>query len=174
MLDPRILLAICFILLFIIIFLLQQMVSCDEKIISGFWTVSEQFKEQANIDQLVFYFDEGKGYEYNGYMVMVVEGDTLFNETMRFRIIPKGYFKSDSYEFSTEKNIDIMPNKMTMELCPHNGQMTLKCLNSKKIYAVLFKDNQMSAKTILKIGDTNTDEELLTEKDSIESESEPI
>lgn len=151
--DPRILLAICFVLFFIVIFLLQQVMgSCNEKLISGFWTVSEQFKEQANLDQLVIYFDEGEGYEYKGYMVMVADGETLFNETMKFRIIPKGYFKSNSYEFITEKDTKVMPVKMTMELCLHEGQMELKCLKSKKVYARLFKDNQMSAKTILKVG----------------------
>jgi hypothetical protein len=87
---------------------------------------------------------------------MVVDGDTLFNETMKFRITPKGYFKSDSYEFVTEKDTKSMPKKMTMELCPYDGMMELKCLNSKKIYARLLKDNQMSAKTILKVGDDNS------------------
>jgi hypothetical protein len=160
--DPRILLAVCFVLFFIVIFLLQQVMgSCTEKLIPGFWTVSDQFKEEANLDQLILYFDEGKGYEYKGYMVMVVDGDTLFNETMKFRITPKGYFKSNSYEFVTEKDTESMPRKMTMELCPYDGMMELKCLNSKKIYARLFKDNQMSAKTILKVGDADS-----TQKDT--------
>ena len=155
--DPRILLSICVVLFFIVIFLLQQIMgSCTEKLIPGFWTVSDQFKEEANLDQLILYFDEGEGYEYKGYMVMVVDGDTMFNETMKFRITPKGYFKSNSYEFVTEKDTKTMPKKMTMELCPYYGLMELKCLNSKKIYARLFKDNQMSAKTILKVGDADS------------------
>ena len=155
--DPRILLSICVVLFFIVIFLLQQIMgSCTEKLIPWFWTVSDQFKEEANLDQLILYFDEGEGYEYKGYMVMVVDGDTMFNETMKFRITPKGYFKSNSYEFVTEKDTKTMPKKMTMELCPYDGLMELKCLNSKKIYARLFKDNQMSAKTILKVGDADS------------------
>jgi hypothetical protein len=154
--DTRILLAVCFVLFFIVLFLLQQVMgTCCEKLIPGFWTVSEQFKEQSNLDQLVLYFDDGDGYEYKGYLVMVAGGDTIFNETMNFRITPKGYFKSDSYEFITEKNIGVMPQKMTMTICPHEGLMELKCLDSKKIYACLFKDNQMSAKTILKTTDTD-------------------
>ena len=166
--DPRILAAICFILLFIVIFLLQQVMgSCSERLIPGFWTVSDQFKEEANVDQFILYFSEGKGYEYNGYMVMVVDGETVFNETMNFRVIPKGYFKSDSYEFHMEKDTKLMPQKMTMELCPYNGMMELKCLKNKKIYARLFKDNQMSAKTILKMGENSTDD-----SDSINESSE--
>jgi hypothetical protein len=158
--DPRILLTVCFVLFFIVIFLLQQIMgSCGENMIPGFWTVSDEFKEEANLEQLILYFDAGKGYEYKGYMVMVVDGDTLFNETMKFRITPKGYFKSNSYEFVTEKDTTSMPKKMTMELCPHDGMMELKCLNSKKVYARLFKDNQMSAKTILKAGDAGNQQE---------------
>ena len=101
---------------------------------------------------------------------MVVEGDTLFNETMKFRITPKGYFKSNSYEFVTEKDTNSMPKKMTMEICPYDGSMELKCLNSKKIYARLFKDNQMSAKTILKVGDTTPDTSETTPDTSNDSE----
>lgn len=156
--DPRILVAVCFVLFFIIIFLLQAIMgSCEEQLIPGFWSVSDQFKEKANIDQLILYFDEGKGYRYNGFIVMVVENETLFNGTMSFRITPKGYFKANTFEFVTEKNIGTIPSKLTMTLCPCTGRMELKCLNDKKIYAELFKDNQMSAKTILKISDSGDD-----------------
>lgn len=159
--DERILVAICFVLFFIVIFLLQSIMGPgSETMIPGFWTVSDQFKEKANLDQLILYFDEGKGYEYNGYMVMVVDNDTVFNGVLRFRITPKGYFNSNTFMFTMSKKTGIMPQKMTMELCPYSGSMTLKCLNIKKLYACMYKDNQMSAKTILKIGesDENTEE----------------
>lgn len=173
MMDERILVAICFVLFFIIIFLLQQIMgSCNEQLIPGFWTVSEQFSEEANVDQFILYFAEGEGYEYKGYMVIVVDGETMFNETINFRITPKGYFKSDSYEFIMEKNTKIMPQKMTMVLCPYNGMMELKCLKNKKIYAKLFKDNQMSAKTILKVGEKTPEE--TENKDDTPEDSETI
>ena len=164
MMDPRILITICFVLFFIVIFLLQQVTgTCGEKLIPGFWVVSEQFKEEAGIDQLVLYFDEGKGYEYTGYMVMVVDGETVFNGTMKFRISPNGYFKSECYMIVMEKDIDQMPKKMLMVIYPNEGMMELKCQDTKKKYAQFFKDNQMSAQTILKIGDneptTDTDSE---------------
>jgi hypothetical protein len=156
--DVRILFAVCFVLLFIIMFLLQQTAgSCTSKLIPGFWTVSEQFKEDANIDQLILYFDEGKGYDYTGYMVMVVDGQTAINESMKFRITPMGYFRSDKYEFIMGKENEYMPKKMTMILSIHDGLMELKCLSSKKLYGKLFKDNQMSAKTILKIDNTDAE-----------------
>lgn len=157
--DERIMIATCFVLLIIIIFLMQCMRGPrSETMIHGFWNISEQFKEKANLDQFIIYFDEGKGYDYNGYIVMVVDGDTVFNGTLKFRVTPKGYFKGDDYEIQMSKKIDVMPQKMTLELCPYDGCMILKCLNSKKIYAVLYKDNQMSAKTILKIADDSPDE----------------
>lgn len=157
--DERILISICFALFFVVIFLLQQVMgSCSEKLIPGFWNVSEQFKEQANLDNLIIYFDEGEGYEYKGYMVIVADDNTIFNETVKFRITPKGYFRSDSYELCMEKDTGVMPQKMTMEICTYTGLMELKCLNNKKVYARLFKDNQMSAKTILKIGDVDDTE----------------
>lgn len=167
--DTRILLAVCFSLFFIVIFLLQQIMgNCSEQFIPGFWAVSEQFKEEANIDQLIIYFDKGKGYDYKGYMVMVVDGETIFNASMNFKITPKGYFKSDSYKFTTEEDINVMPRTMTMVICPYEGSMTLKCLKSKNIYARLFKDNQMSAKTILDIGDAIHDSEEDISEESVE------
>lgn len=173
--DERILTAICFALLIMVIFLIQCINGPgSETMIHGFWNVSDQFKEKANLDQLIIYFDEGKGYEYQGYMVMVVDGDTVYNGTLQFRIIPKGYFKSDTYTFITSKRVGIMPQTMTMELCPYSGGMALKCLNTKKLYAELYKDNQMSAKTILNIGDSNEAEEDSSDIKPSKDDSEKI
>ena len=156
-LDIRILVGVCFVLFFIVIFLLQAIGTCGNiSMIHGFWAASEQFMEDANIDQMVFYFDEGKGHNYKGYMVIVVDGETVFNDTLEFRITPKGYFKTSSYGFVMSKSTGVMPVKMTMELDIYTGAMTLKCMRDNKIYAVLFKDNQMSAKTILDMEDSDT------------------
>ena len=92
---------------------------------------------------------------------MVVYGDTVFNETMIFRIKPKGYFKSLDYEFEMEKDTKVMPKRLSMSILPNSGLMELKCLEENKVYARLFKDNQLSAKTILSIGDGKDDSEEL-------------
>lgn len=150
--DPRILIAICFSLFFVIIFMMQS-ISGDEteKMLPGFWSVSEEFQQKAKIDQMLIYLSEGEGYMYDGYFIMVVDGETQFNGTMKFRITPKGYFSSKSFTFETEKDSKVIPQKMTLTLCPHTGLMELKCLTKKTIYARLFKDNQMSAKTVLQM-----------------------
>ena len=155
--DPRMLTAVCFVLFFAVIFLIQCIPNDDsEKMLPGFWTVSEDFQQKAKIDQMIMYFSEGEGYTYNGYFIMVVDGETTFNGTTNFRITPKGYFKSKEFVFETEKDTGIIPKKMTMSLCQTSGLMELKCLESKKVYARLFKDNQMSAKTVLKISGHTT------------------
>ena len=146
--------AVCFVLLFIIIFLLSGVNTCTTQMINGFWIVSEQFKEEAKIDQLLIYFDEGSGYDYNGYMVMVIDGKTVFNDSMKFKISPKGYLKSDCYKIIMEKDTKMMPLNMTMEICPCTGSMELKSLGDNKIYGRLYKNNQLSAKTLIKIKDT--------------------
>jgi hypothetical protein len=145
--------------------------------IPGFWNVSEQFQEQAKIDQMILYFSEGNGYMYDGYFIMVVDGETLFNGTMIFRITPKGYFRSDNFVFETEKDTSVMPKKMTMVLCPITGLMELKCLSDKKVYARLFKDNQLSAKTVLKISGhdasiTVNDDEAISADTAIDGDAE--
>ena len=156
--DERILLGVCCLLFFCVIFLLQSINgSGSENMISGFWTISEQFKTEANIDQMVLYFGEGSGYEYDGYMVMVIDGKTVFNDVIKYRITPHGYFGSDTYTFLTSVDTGVIPRKLTMELSPHTGCMKLKCLGERKMYAILYKDNQMSAKTILNIGQSPLD-----------------
>lgn len=149
--DPRILIAVCFALFFMVIFLIQCIGDNTEQMLPGFWSVSEEFQHKAKIDQMIMYFSDGNGYTYDGYFIMVVDGETSFNGTMKFRIIPKGYFRSKDYVFETERDTGVIPQRMTMTLCPHSGLMELKCLDSKKVYARMFKDNQMSAKTVLKI-----------------------
>jgi hypothetical protein len=153
----QILIGVCIALFFIIIFLLQCIGSTHtESMIGGFWSVSEKFKDDANIDQLIFYFNDGDGYEYKGYMIMSVDDEVIVNEPVQFRITPKGYFKSDSYTFTMSKKTDMMPRKLTMFLDPYSGKMELKSLEDKKIWAVMFKDNQMSDNTILQIDDMDS------------------
>ncbi len=112
--------------------------------ISGFWVASEEFKDDANLDQQIFYFGEGDGYIYDGYLLICADNETLFNDTVKFKITPKGYF-SKQYTFCTEQDTDVIPQTTTMTLYPEIGMMEIKCLATKKIIAKLFKDNQMSA-----------------------------
>lgn len=169
--DVRILVGICFVLLILVLFLIQDKINCSgENILPGFWSVSEKFKEEANIDQFVIYFDDGEGYDYQGYAVMVVDGETVFNGTQKFRITPKGYFKGDMYNIIMSKQIGIMPTNITMEINVHTGLMKLKCLNTKKMFAELYKDNQMSAKTILNINEN--EEESCMQLEEVENSEE--
>jgi hypothetical protein len=164
--DERILLAICFALFFVIVFLLQAIQSdnCGD-MIRGFWTASEQFKEDANIDQLVMYFSKGEGYDYKGYLILTVDGDTVYNDKMQFRITPKGYFKGTDYSFQMSQDTGYMPTTLTMVLDPCSGGMTLKCMKSKQIYAHFFKDNQFSARTVLEVGEADD----VDDSDDVES-----
>lgn len=164
--DTRLLVAICFVLFFMIIFLLQSVGSFDDsKMLHGFWIASDQFKKEANIEQMVFYLGTGSGYDYKGYVIIVVDGDVVYNDVLDFRITPKGYFKTESFEFVMSKSVNCMPTKLTMIVDAYDGSMTLKCMDSKKIYAVLYKDNQMSANTILQMDDICPDTDNVSNDD---------
>jgi hypothetical protein len=156
----RILISICFALFFVIIFLLQKVEWTNhESMIPGFWSVTDEFKEKAKIDQMMIYFSEGEGYLYPGFFLLQYDGETEYNGTMNFRITPKGYFKSKEFTFETEKCLKVMPKKLTMTLDLDTGLMELKCNTSGKSYARLYKDNAMSATTVLKIFKENIDPE---------------
>ena len=156
LMDYKIIMAGCLTLLFLIIFFTRSGDSyIPEKMLPGFWTVSDEFKEKANIDQMIIYFGKGDGYLYKGFLALVVDNDTVFNETINFRITPKGYFKC-GYILEMEKKVQYMPQKLTMTLDPFEGLMEMKCIDDNKVYARLLKDNQMSAKTILKIDENES------------------
>lgn len=177
--DYKIVIAGCLTLLFLVIFFTRTGESYrPERMIHGFWTVSDEFKEQAKIDQMIIYFGQGNGYLYKGFMALVVDNNVIFNETINFRITPKGYYK-DGYILEMEKKVQYMPQKLTMTLDPFEGLMVIKCIESNKIYAKLFKDNQMSATTILQIDDEdkkdkgdedNEDNEVIGTENTVEEE----
>jgi hypothetical protein len=145
------------VIFFVIMFFFSYHIgdSSKEQLIPGFWTVSEDFKEKSKLEQLIVYFGEGDGYEYKGYMVITSNGETLFNDVLNFRITPQGYFKAGKYTVMTSIDTKVMPQNMTMEINVYTGLMELYDTHEKVLYARLYKDNQMSAKTVLKIGDSD-------------------
>ena len=151
--ELRTLTAICFALLLCVLFFLQFSCSpTEECIIPGFWIATDKFKEKSNLDQLIMYFDEGSGYDYQGYIIMNADGKTIYNDTIRFRIIPKSYFKREEYSIEMSEQVGIMPKKLTMNISISTGKMIIKCLNEKKVFAELYKDNQMTSEVALNIG----------------------
>lgn len=159
--NNNILIGIVFVLFLLIIFSFKNSFnenSCG--LIQGFWEVSDDFKKTANIDQLMLYFDEGDGYKYNGYIILEVDGDVVYNDVIKFRITPKGYFRPNEYEFEMEKDIKYIPKKSTMEIIPNSVMMEIKCLKDKKLYAKLFKNTQLSAQTLINIENKDQVENL--------------
>jgi hypothetical protein len=155
--NDKILIGICMALFFVVIFLVHTIGTSSVSAIPGFWVASDQFKEDANIDQLIMYIGKGEGYMYKGYLIMVVDVETVYNDVMKFKITPKGYYNSEEYSIVLSESPTAMPQKMSMTINVNEGHLTLKCLKDKKIYAEMFKDNQMSAKTMLEVAEDSSD-----------------
>jgi hypothetical protein len=143
--EQNIPIAICIVALFIVILIYHT--TSNAGIIPGFWLASDDFKEQANLDQLVMYFNEGSGYNYDGYIIISADGGTVFNDKMSFRITPTCSNKRFMMVMKTD--ITHMPQRLEMTICPQNGYMELKSPKDSKVYARLYKNNQMSAKTAI-------------------------
>jgi hypothetical protein len=129
----------------LIIFLTYN--KANDEIITGFWMASDEFKKQADLDQMVFYFGAGCGYDYDGYILIATNGSIVHNDKTRFKITPAGYFKNNTYSCEMETEIDFIPKVLNMTINPQKGSMELK--NGKVLYAKLFRDNITSDSTAL-------------------------
>jgi hypothetical protein len=131
------------------------------KQLDGFWMVSDQFKQEAGLDQLILYFSKedhttgGKRYTHKGYVILVVDKETVMNEPVSFNISLNRGGATDSstktYTINFSKSTKHMPASLNMSLDPAKGSIILKCPKTKKMYGLLFKDNQLSAKSLLKV-----------------------
>lgn len=102
----------------------------------GFWIVSEEFKQDSGLDQLMIYIDKNS----NGYIILSADSKTLFNDKVKFSINQRGY---NTYSISMDKDVTGMPKSMIMAIYPNAGFMELKGYDNI-VYGRLFKDNQMS------------------------------
>ena len=118
--DSRVLIGVSVVLLMVIFFFIQSVGDCGTtQMIPGFWAVSEQFRDQAKIEQLVFYFDKGEGHMYYGYILMRVDGHVNINSQVKFEIHPCNYFANDMYTitiYGDEEIYDTFPKNMKMKI----------------------------------------------------------
>jgi len=149
--DSRVLIGVSVVLLMVVLFFIQSVGECGTtKMIQGFWVVSEQFKNEAKIDQLIFYFNKGEGHMYDGYILTRIDGEVSVSSHVKFEIHPCNYFANDSYKltiYGDNEVYNVFPKIMNMKIDRNAGSMTLT--HNKKVYALLFKDNQSSDKIIL-------------------------
>lgn len=159
--DSKIMIGVSIVLLMIMFFFIQSVGECGTtRMIHGFWVVSEQFKTEAKIDQLIFYFDKGDGYSYNGYILIRIDGDVSISSNVIFEIHPCNYFANDEYNltiYGDEEVYEILPRTMKMKIDRNVGSMSL--IHNKKVYALLFRDNQSSDKILLEFSDSDSESE---------------
>jgi len=132
----------------VVIIILIAYVHYQQKIIPGFWCISDDFKQQSEAEQLMFYFENGSCFSYNGYIILTSDGKELINETTTFTITPRGI---NTYTLNMALDTEYMPKMLIMDICPYRGIMTLKCPKDGKIYAKMLKNNQMSSEIILNL-----------------------
>lgn len=157
--DSKILIGVGIVLFMIIFFFIQSVGDCGTtKMIHGFWVVSEQFKTKAKIDQLILYFNKGEGYAYDGYILIRIDGEVSVSSNVKFEIHPCSYFANDEYNltiYGDEELYEILPQTMKMKIDRNAGSMSL--VHNKKVYALLFRDNQSSDKILLEFSDSDSE-----------------
>ena len=124
-------LSFCIILIIILLY-----VSCTDKYITGFWLISDQFKEESGLDNFVLYIAPDLS---SGYAIISADNKTIFNDNITLKI-------SNSYLHINE-DIQSIPKILKIELDKNKGKLTLK--NNNIIYGIFYKDNQMSELTTI-------------------------
>ena len=123
----------------VLIILLIYFLSWNNSI-DGFWRVSDEFKNEANIDELMLYFSPD-----GGYCTMVVDGQVEFNDVVNFSMSNKTWFGKDNVVYSCKMDKDIpgIPTNVRIEVEFSTGLMQIT--SGEKIYALLYKDNEASS-----------------------------
>ena len=104
--------------------------------ISGFWLISDQFKEQSGLDQFVLYISPDMT---NGYIILNFDNKNIYNDNITFKLT-KNYILIN-------EDVENLPKKLYVSLDKNKGKLTLT--NESKIYGIFYKDNQMSELTII-------------------------
>jgi hypothetical protein len=124
---------ICLILTIIIIVYITR----KDDYISGFWIISDQFKEESGLENFIIYISP----ELNkGYIILKANNKILYNDNINLKI-------SKSY-IQIEEEIPNIPNKLVFDIDKNKGKLTIK--ENSILYGVFYKDNQMSELTVIK------------------------
>lgn len=124
---------ICLILTIIIIVYITR----KDDYISGFWIISDQFKEESGLENFIIYISP----ELNkGYIILKANDKILYNDNVNLKI-------SKSY-IQIEEEIPNIPNKLVFDIDKNKGKLTIK--ENSILYGVFYKDNQMSELTVIK------------------------
>lgn len=123
---------ICLILTIIIIVYMTR----KDDYISGFWIISDQFKEESGLENFIIYISP----ELNkGYIILKANNKILYNDNVNLKI-------SKSY-IQIEEEIPNIPNKLVFDIDKNKGKLTIK--ENSILYGVFYKDNQMSELTVI-------------------------
>ena len=117
--------------------------------LNGFWIIAEEFKQEAQLDNMILYFKDD-----TLYIVMLVNGENVVNDLFNFDSYQSGRIVHLKIKDPDKKLI--IPTNLQVELYKDKGYIILK--DKDTVYAKLFRDNQMSNTISI---EPNKDTELL-------------
>ena len=123
---------ICLILTIIIIVYITR----KDDYISGFWIISDQFKEESGLENFIIYISP----ELNkGYIILKANNKILYNDNVNLKI--------SKSSIQIEEKIPNIPNTLVFDIDKNKGKLTIK--ENSVLYGVFYKDNQMSELTVI-------------------------
>ena len=112
--------------------------------LKGFWTSSDDFNGDAEISSFNFYIGDKKNDTYSGYLLMIGDDNgIIINEPVKFCLTntPQNLISCDKTfkMVFIDKETKLIANELKLQYYTNSGKIVL--CNSKKIYAVFFKNN---------------------------------
>ncbi len=149
------LVGVLIVLIILLVWLVGRPSQLCECMLTGVWTADPDFLEQSGLSDMYMYVEEPTGVftkERQGYLVMVNDSDDFVsNQGFQMRY-GRGWLRfgtepyrigSVQFDFDQEGFGDsAMPSTMDVSLSPKNGSLVLH--DSDKVYACLWRDNQLS------------------------------
>lgn len=123
---------ICLILTIIIIVYITR----KDDYISGFWIISDQFKEESGLENFIIYISPELT---KGYIILKADNKILYNDNVNLKI--------SKSSIQIEEKIPNLPNTLVFDIDKNKGKLTIK--ENSVLYGVFYKDNQMSELTVI-------------------------
>ncbi len=140
-------LIVCAIIISILLIVIFNTRSVEDKFLSGFWSAEASFLEESGLNSFLIHIDEPSNGSRPGYILAINDEGIIINEPVEF--ILSGGLSINPFVCS-QRNFDVTINWVNGESCPHfptNQTLQYYPLMGKLVFvqddtitAVLYKD----------------------------------
>jgi hypothetical protein len=146
---------------FIIVFVIYNIsTTCN---LTGFYIAPKSFLEQSELTTQLFYINKVGGWlnnEHTVYILMQNNNGTLINDVYKCNMSKGGCTFVEDEPSDDKKINNCIPYNVKVDIDIDGNKLTLKDTNDDTVYALLYKDIELSSIKIDDDVDNNTDKKM--------------